>query len=69
VKIDRIFQIVAAILVCIAAYFFWMQNKDAVFVSLVLAACGFFLSIRFQAKARLEDEHAADEPSANDEIS
>jgi hypothetical protein len=44
----------AGILTAIAAYFLWMENKDGVFVSLVLAACSFFLSIRFQAKARLD---------------
>jgi hypothetical protein len=49
-----LFQILAVILVCIAAYFLWMENKDGVFVSAVLAACSFFMSIRFQAKARLE---------------
>ena len=46
-------QILAAILAGIAAYFLWTENKDGVFVALVLAACSFFLSIRFQAKARL----------------
>ncbi len=55
----RTFQILAAILVCIAAYFLWMENKDGVFVSMVLAACSFFLSIRFQAKERL-DQRAAE---------
>ena len=54
----RIFQIVAAMLAAIAAYFLWMENKDGVFVSLVLAACSFFLSIRFQAKARLDQNTA-----------
>jgi len=54
VKIDRIFQILAAILTAIAAYFFWMENKDRAFVSVVLAVCSFFISIRFQAKARLD---------------
>lgn len=53
-KIDRIFQILAAILTAIAAYFFWMENKDRAFVSVVLAVCSFFISIRFQAKARLD---------------
>lgn len=52
-KIDRIFQSLAAILVCFAAYFLWMGNKDGVFVAIVLAACSFFMSVRFQAKARL----------------
>lgn len=51
----RIFQILAAVLVGIAAYFLWIENKDGVFVSIVLAACSFFMSIRFQAKARLNE--------------
>ena len=55
----RILQILAVILVGIAAYFLWMENKDGVFVSAVLSACCLFLSIRFQAKARL-DKHAAE---------
>lgn len=50
----RIFQIVAAILAGIAAYFLWMENKDGVFVAIVLAACSIFMSIRFQAKERLD---------------
>lgn len=50
----RAFQILTVILVGIAAYFLWTENKDGVFVSLVLAACSFFMNIRFQAKARLE---------------
>jgi len=49
----RTFQILAAILVCIAAYFLWMENKDGVLVATALAACSFFMSIRFQAKERL----------------
>ena len=57
-KIDRILQFLAAILVCIAAYFLWVENKDGVFVSLVLAACSFFMSVRFQAKARLDQQAA-----------
>ena len=52
-KIERIFQILAAILVCIAAYLLWSENKDGVFVAVVLAACSFFMSIRYQAKERL----------------
>lgn len=61
---ERIFQIGAAILAVVAALFLWMGNKDGVFVSLVLAACSFFMSVRFQAKARLD----ASEAARNDEI-
>jgi hypothetical protein len=56
----RIFQIVGAVLTGIAAYFLWMENKDAVFVSIVLAACSFFMSIRFQARARLAAKATGD---------
>jgi hypothetical protein len=55
----RIFQIAAFVLVGIAAYFLWNENKDGVFVTVVLSACCLFLSIRFQAKKRL-DEHKAE---------
>lgn len=53
------FQILAVILAGIAAYFLWQNNKDGFFVAVVLGAVSFFLSIRFQVKARLkkrEDE-------------
>ena len=49
----RAFQIASLIFAGISAYFIWMENKDGVFVALVLAASSFFLSMRFQAKARL----------------
>ncbi len=48
----------AVILMVIAAYLLWMENKDAVFVAVVLAACSFFMSIRFQAKSRLASSKA-----------
>lgn len=54
----RTFQILAVIIAAVAAYFLWAGNKDGVFVSIVLAACSFFLSIRFQAKARLDERNA-----------
>ena len=50
----RTLQIAAVILAIIAAYFLWIEYKDGVFVSVVLSACCLFLSIRFQAKARVE---------------
>jgi len=52
----RTFQIISVIFFLIAAYFLRAENKDGVFVSLVLAASSFFMSIRFQAKARLEQD-------------
>ena len=55
----RAFQIAAVILAGVAAYFLWAGDKDTVFVAFVLSACCLFLSIRFQAKARLAS-HAAE---------
>ncbi|HLA94366.1 MAG TPA: hypothetical protein VK612_01505 [Pyrinomonadaceae bacterium] len=49
---QRIFQILAVILAGVAAYFLWKGNKDATFVSIVLGCISFFLSVRFQVKAR-----------------
>jgi len=49
---ERIFQILAAILAGIAAFFLWKGDSDGAFVSAVLGAVCFFLSIRFQVKER-----------------
>lgn len=49
---ERIFQIVAVILAGIAAYFLWQGNGDGAFVSAVVGAVCFFLSVRFQVKER-----------------
>ena len=51
-KIDTVFQVLAVALAGVAAYFLWVENKDGAFVSGVLGCVAFFLSIRFQAKAR-----------------
>ncbi len=50
---ERFFQIISVILIAIAAYFLWRGNTDGLFVSAVLGAVAFFLSIRFQVKERL----------------
>ena len=51
-KTERIFQIVAVIMAGIAAYFLWTRNNDGAFISAVLGAVAFFLSVRFQVKER-----------------
>ncbi|MGD9631239.1 MAG: hypothetical protein AB7V18_18535 [Pyrinomonadaceae bacterium] len=51
-KIETVFQFVAVVLAGTAAYFLWTGNKDGAFVSAVLGCLSFFLSIRFQVKAR-----------------
>lgn len=58
--IVRILQIAAVLLVGIAAYFFWIANKDGAFVASVLAACTFFMTIRFRAKQRIDERRAAE---------
>jgi len=51
---ERLFQILAVILVGVAAYFLWQGNTDRTFVAAVLGAVAFFLSVRFQVKDRLK---------------
>lgn len=66
----RIFQILAVILAGTAAFLLWKENNDWAFVCGVLAVCSFFLSIRFQFKARLKEREATrtvgSEGDAND---
>lgn len=49
---ERTFQILAAILAGVAAFFLWAGNNDRAFVSAVLGCVSFFLSIRTQVKER-----------------
>ncbi len=60
---ERIFQILAAVLAGIAAYFLWTGNSESAFVTGVLGAVSFFLSVRFQVKERkrIREEAAEDE--------
>lgn len=65
-NLERIFQILAVILVGVAAFFLWKGSNDGVFVAAVAGAVCFFLSIRFQVRERLaareaEKVRAADE--------
>lgn len=47
-SLELIFKILAAVLLGVAAFFLWRNNMDGVFVSAVLGAVCFFVSIRFQ---------------------
>ena len=51
---ERLFQILAVILIGVAAYFLWEGHKDGTFIAAVLGAVAFFLSVRFQVKERLQ---------------
>ncbi len=61
---DRFFQILAVILIGVAAFFLWNGNADAAFASAVFGAVSFFLSIRFQVKARLKFQEEQRENAA-----
>ena len=72
---EIILQILAAALLITAAYFLWNGATDWSFICGVLAACSFFLSMRFQIKARMAERAAAqtenytaDEPALNGPI-
>ena len=49
----RIFQFLAVVLAGVAAFLYWRGDSDMTFVTAALAACSFFLSIRYQMKARI----------------
>ena len=66
-KIARLFQILAVILVGIAAYFLWLGNRDGVFVCLVLSGCAYFLNMRFQIKERMKARDKTKESEAEPE--
>ena len=68
---ERLFQILAVILIGVAAYFLWRGDRDATFIAAVFGAVSFFLSIRFQVKGRLdrrEAERLAAEEEAEEEF-
>lgn len=59
-KLELLFKILAVVFIGIAAFFLWQGSKDGVFVSAVVGAVCFFLSIRFQVvernKQRMEND-------------
>lgn len=66
---ERLFQILAAILIGVAAFFLWKGNTDGLFVSAVLGAVCFFLSVRFQVKGRLNQREAEKQSKAEEPTS
>ena len=54
----RIFQVTAVVFAGAAAFLLWKENNDWAFECGVLAVCSFFLSIRFQFKARMREREA-----------
>ncbi len=49
---ERVFQVLALLLAGTAAYFLWIGNHDWAFITAVLGSVSYFLSVRFQVKAR-----------------
>lgn len=52
-KIERLFQVLAVILIGVAAFFLWQGDKDRTFVTAVFGAVSYFISLRFQVRERL----------------
>lgn len=63
---EKVFQISAAILIGVAAFFMWRGITDAVFVSAVAGAVCFFLSIRFEIGKRVNQRKAEDDLAADE---
>lgn len=66
--IERIWIIVAAILVIVAATFLWRNNMSAAFVTATLGAVACFLSYRAQIRAKLAaTEVETEEPEIDED--
>ncbi len=50
----KLFQILAVILIGVAAFFLWRGNYEGVFVSAVFGSVCFFLSVRFEVGERVK---------------
>ncbi len=65
---ERLFQLLAMVLIGVAAFFMWKSNNDAMFISAVLGSVCFFLSYRFQVKERMEQREKEEQEKAVQEI-
>ena len=66
--IERIWIIVAAIMVIVAAVFLWRNNVSAAFVTATLGAVAWFLSYRAQIRAKLAaSEGESSEPEIDED--
>jgi len=59
---EFVLQVIAAVLLTIAAFFFWRGDSDWLFACVVLSICVFFLSMRFRIKARMLQSEAEQTP-------
>ncbi len=58
---EKTFQILAAVLIGVAAFFVWKGNTDGVFVAAVAGAVCFFLSVRFEVGKRVKQRKAEED--------
>ncbi len=65
---ENLFKLAAAVLFGLAAYFYWVDYKDAAFAAGVLGAVSFFLNVRAQSKRRLNERDRALEYSSDDQL-
>ena len=66
--IERIWIIVAAIMVIVAAVFLWRNNVSAAFVTATLGAVAWFLSYRAQIRTKLAaSEGESSEPEIDED--
>ena len=65
---ERTFQLLAVAFAGTATFFYWRGNYDAMFVTAVIGAAAFFLSIRMQVKTRLDERRAKESEAEEPEI-
>jgi len=63
---EKLFQILAVILIGVAAFFLWTGNTDGIFVAAVAGAVCFFLSIRFEVGKRVKQRKAEEEATTDE---
>ena len=53
-----VFKVLAVVLLGTAAFLLWQNNPEYAFAAAILSSCSYFLSMRFQLKARLTERTA-----------
>ncbi len=64
---ERVWMILAILLVTTAGVFLWRNNLSPAFVSAALGACAWFLSYRSQLRSQLPDNSESDESESREE--
>jgi hypothetical protein len=64
---ERIWMIVAVLLLVTAAVFLWRNNLSTAFVTAAAGACGWFLSYRAQLRTKWADEDEPEEDEFHEE--